>query len=507
MTNGNFHELIALRIATHRNKPFLTIPGGRVWTFGDIDALSAKIAGALIRAGAKPGDRIAAQVEKSAENVALYLASLRAGFIYLPLNTAYTAREIDYFINDAEPVIFVCDPSRTQEIRPGEATSGPAILTLSASGAGTLLDAAADAPSFEATAPREEDDLAAILYTSGTTGRSKGAMLTHRNLSSNALALCDIWGFRDEDILLHALPIFHIHGLFVALNTSLLNASGIIFLEKFDVAAVREQLQGATIMMGVPTFYTRLLADPDFGAEDCATICVFISGSAPLTAETFKAFEDRTGCKILERYGMSEAGMIASNPLDGARIAGTVGYALPDVDLRVIADGKPAQAGEAGIVEVKGPNVFKGYWRMPDKTAEEFREAGWFSTGDVGALSEDGRLTLSGRAKDLIIVGGYNVYPKEIEDILDALPEVAEAAVIGAPHADMGEGVVALLVPAGGSAAAPPLDEAALKKAVADLARFKQPRRFFWVDALPRNTMGKVQKQALREQYARAFAE
>lgn len=505
MTNENFHDLIAARIRAHRRKPFLTMPGGRVWTFGEIDALSAKIAGALIGAGAKPGDRIAALVEKSAENVALYLASLRAGFVYLPLNIAYTAREIDYFIGDAEPAVFVCDPARAQEMRPRETTPGPAILTLSANGAGSLLDAASDAPSFETTEPRAEDDLAAILYTSGTTGRSKGAMLTHRNLSSNALSLCDIWGFRDDDVLLHALPIFHIHGLFVALNTALLNASEVIFLEKFDVAAVREQLRNATIMMGVPTFYTRLLADPGFSAEDCATIRVFISGSAPLTAETFKAFEDRTGCKILERYGMSEAGMIASNPLDGARLAGTVGYALPDVDLRVIANGKPAQPGEAGVVEVKGPNVFTGYWRMPEKTAEEFREGGWFSTGDVGSLSADGRLTLSGRAKDLIIVGGYNVYPKEIEDVLDALPDVAEAAVIGAPHADMGEGVVALLVPAFGSLATPPLDEAALQEAVADLARFKQPRRFIWVEALPRNAMGKVRKQTLREQYAKIF--
>ncbi len=313
---------------------------------------------------------------------------------------------------------------------------------------------------------RAADDLAAILYTSGTTGRSKGAMLTHGNLASNAEALVSLWGFKPNDVLLHALPIFHIHGLFVALNTSLLNASEVIFLPKFDIAEIRRFLPKATMMMGVPTFYTRLLAEKDFCAEACRNVRLFISGSAPLSAETFNAFEARTGHRILERYGMSEAGMIASNPLLGERIAGTVGYALPGVEIRIAAADDAAHPGEAGIIEVRGPNVFKGYWRMPEKTAEEFREGGWFSTGDVGFLSEDGRLTLSGRAKDLIIVGGYNVYPKEIEDILDALPAIAESAVIGVPHPDMGEGVIAVLVPASGDATAPPISAEELTAAV-----------------------------------------
>jgi len=501
MKAGNFHSLVGERIAQKTNARFLTIPGGRSWTFAEIDALSASFAGALARAGSKPGDRIAVQVEKSAENVALYLASLRGGFVYVPLNTAYTPGEIAYFVKDAEPAVFVCDPARA-----GEAPSGARVLTLSANSDGTLIDEAQSGAPFVSTAHRDADDLAAILYTSGTTGRSKGAMLTHRNISSNAETLRRLWGFREDDVLLHALPIFHIHGLFVALNTSLLNASEAIFLSKFDVAQCRREMKRATLMMGVPTFYTRLLADPAFGKADCETIRLFISGSAPLTAETFRLFEERTGMRILERYGMSEAGMIASNPLDGDRVAGTVGYALPGVEIRVTEDGKPVRPGKAGVVEVKGPNVFKGYWRMPEKTAEDFRGDGWFSTGDIGFLAADGRLTLSGRAKDLIIVGGFNVYPKEIEEILDAVPGIAESAVIGVPHHDMGEGVVAVLVPASGSAAAPPLGDDALNEAVAGLARFKQPRRFVWLDALPRNAMGKVQKQALRKSFADLFA-
>jgi malonyl-CoA/methylmalonyl-CoA synthetase len=353
--------------------------------------------------------------------------------------------------------------------------------------------------------PRSGDDLAAILYTSGTTGRSKGAMLTHRNLATNALALVDMWGLGPRDVLLHALPIFHIHGLFVALNTALLNASEVIFTHKFDVAEVRRLLPHATIMMCVPTFYSRLLADPAFGAADCRAVRLFISGSAPLTAAAFWAFEERTGHRILERYGMSEAGMIASNPLHGLRVAGTVGFPLPGIEIRVTSAGAICPPGEPGRVEVRGPNVFKGYWRMPEKTAEEFRDGGWFSTGDVGFLSGDGRLTLSGRSKDLIIVGGFNVYPKEIEEILDAVPEIAESAVVGAPHPDMGEGVVAFLAPATGGAAAPPLAGERLAAIVERLARFKRPRKFIWLDALPRNAMGKVQKQELRRLAADAF--
>lgn len=500
MTDGNFFSLLAARFSRHGGAPLLTLPGGESVSYSQMEKLSAGMAGALIVAGARPGDRIAAQVEKSAEAVALYLASLRAGFAFLPLNTAYTPTEIAYFLTDAAPAIFIRDP-----VSAAPAPIGPRVMTLGADGSGSLIDAARSAAPMTGIEPRAADDLAAILYTSGTTGRSKGAMVTHGNLASNATALQEIWGFSARDILLHALPIFHIHGLFVALNTAMLSGCEVIFLPKFDIAPVRQALKRATVMMGVPTFYSRLLGEPDFGADECRMIRVFISGSAPLTAETFRAFEVRTGHRILERYGMSEAGMIASNPLQGERIAGSVGFALPGVEIRIVEGSRVLAPGETGVVEVRGPNVFKGYWRMPQKTAEAFQDGGWFSTGDVGFLSGDGRLTLSGREKDLIIVGGFNVYPKEIEDTLDALPDVAECAVIGVPHPDMGEGVVAVLVPARGTVAAPPLSDDALKSAVAGIARFKQPRRFFWVESLPRNAMGKVQKAALRETYRRSF--
>ncbi len=499
MTDGSFFALLSPRFDAARCAPFLTPPDGASRSYGEIEALARAMAGALAAGGARPGDRIAVQVEKSAETVALYLASLLGGLVYLPLNTAYTDEEIAYFIADAEPAVFVTDPARAAAAPPG-----PRVLTLDAAGRGSLMRAAASArPS--APVLRDESDLAVILYTSGTTGRPKGAMITNRNLASNATALHAIWGFRVGDVLLHALPVFHIHGLFVALNTAMLNGSEVLFLPKFDAKDVRRLLPRASVMMGVPTFYTRLLAEEDFGAEDCRSVRLFISGSAPLTPETFHAFEARTGHRILERYGMSEAGMIASNPIGGERVAGTVGYALPGVEIRVTEGGRTLPAGEAGVVEVRGPNVFRGYWRNPEKTAEEFREAGWFSTGDVGFLSDDGRLTLSGRARDLIIVGGYNVYPKEIEAVLDALPGVAEAAVIGAPHPDMGEGVIAILVPASGAPDAPPCSDEELKRAVGVLARFKQPRKFIWAAALPRNAMGKVQKAALRAQHADAF--
>lgn len=490
MTDESLYALLAPRFASTRDAPFLTAPDGAARSYGEIDALARRMAGALAAADARPGDRIAAQIEKSAENVALYLASLLGGFVYLPLNTAYTDDERAYFIADAEPAVVVTDPARAVD-----APRGPSVLTLDANGVGSLIDAAS-AVGPAVPVARAGGDLAVILYTSGTTGRPKGAMITHGNLTTNAAALHRIWGFRPGDVLLHALPVFHIHGLFVALNTAMLNGSEVLFLPKFDGGEVRRLLPRASLMMGVPTFYTRLLADPDFSAADCRTIRLFISGSAPLTPETFRAFEARTGHRILERYGMSEAGMIASNPLDGARVAGTVGYPLPGVEVRL---------GAGDVVEVRGPNVFKGYWRNPEKTAEEFREAGWFATGDIGVLSADGRLTLSGRAKDLIIVGGYNVYPKEIEEVLDALPGIAESAVIGVPHPDMGEGVVAVLVPAKGSAAAPPLPDEQLREAVSVLARFKQPRKFVWTDALPRNAMGKVQKAVLRQAQINAF--
>jgi malonyl-CoA/methylmalonyl-CoA synthetase len=498
----NFYAKLKRGFDGARIKPFLTLPGAQ-HSYGEIDARSARIAGALMEAGARPGDRIVVQVEKSPDNVALYLAALRAGLVYVPLNTAYTPGEVGYFLGDAEPSVFICDPQNHDVLAPIAKTAGAqTIFTLVADGAGTLSDAAQVAAPFDHIQPRHEDDLASILYTSGTTGRSKGAMLSHGNLASNAVALNALWGMTSQDVLIHALPIFHIHGLFVALHTAMLSACEIIFLPKFDVAEIRRQLPRASMMMGVPTFYSRLLGEADFGRAEAVHMRLFISGSAPLTDETFNAFEARTGHKILERYGMSEAGMIASNPLEGTRLAGTVGFALPGVSLRIADDaGSALPAGEPGIVEVNGPNVFKGYWRMPQKTKQEFCDDGFFITGDIGALDPDGRLSLIGRAKDLIIAGGYNIYPKEIEAVLDAISGVHESAVIGLPHADMGEGVAAVLVTEDG-----PVDDKTIEGALAALAKFKRPRRLFWVDALPRNAMGKVQKQVLRERYKEAFS-
>lgn len=494
MANDNFFAALQSAYGASLDRPFLTLPGGRSIRYGDIDAMSAQMSGALLALGAKPGDRIAVQVEKSPENVALYLGAMRAGLVYVPLNTAYTETEIAYFLNDAAPVIFVCDPAKAAALAPVAEQAGvTSLMTFGADGAGTLTDAVNAAQPVADIAARAKSDLAVILYTSGTTGRSKGAMLTHENLSSNAKTLNALWGFTREDVLLHALPIFHIHGLFVALHTAMLSACEIIFLPKFDVNMVRAMMSRASVMMGVPTFYSRLLAEKDFDKADCANMRLFISGSAPLTVETFNAFELRTDHRILERYGMSEAGMIASNPLDGERIAGTVGYALPGISVRIAGDAP-------GEVEVKGPNVCAGYWNKPDKTEEALTADGWFRTGDVGVIGRDGRLSLVGRDKDLIIAGGFNIYPIEIEQLLDALPGITESAVIGAPHKDMGEGVVAVIVTDG----AEPDDET-LQDALLGLAKFKRPRKFFWVDALPRNAMGKVQKQALREQFKNAF--
>ncbi|NNE39917.1 MAG: AMP-binding protein [Marinicaulis sp.] len=496
MANQNFYAILKAAFRPALKKPFLTLPNGDTVTYGELDERSAQMAGALRAAGAKSGDRVVVQIKKSPANVALYFGALRAGLIYVPLNTAYTDDEVQYFLPDAEPAIFVCDPAREAELT---AIAGKqnvsTVLTLGPDGDGSALEAANAAEPYSKVHPRHEDDLAVILYTSGTTGRSKGAMLSHGSLSSNAAALNDIWDFQEDDVLLHALPIFHIHGLFVALHTAMLSACEVLFLPKFDVGEIIRLIHRATVLMGVPTFYTRLLADPEFGGEATAHVRLFISGSAPLTPETFNAFYDRTGHKILERYGMSEAGMITSNPLMGERIPGTVGYPLPGVEIRT--DGNP---GEPGVVEVRGPNIFKGYWRMPEKTEEEFRDDGFFITGDVGAIADDGRLSLIGREKDLIIAGGYNIYPSEIENVLDAIPGVAESAVIAAPHPDMGEGVVAVLVANGLR-----LADNLLMDALSPLAKFKRPRKFFWIDALPRNAMGKVQKQVLRETYKDVF--
>ncbi len=488
MTNANFFACLHAAYANAFDKTFLRLPDGRSLSYGEIDELSGRISAILLAAGAKRGDRIAVQVDKSPENVALYLGAMRAGLIYVPLNTAYTSDELGYFLKDASPTIFVCAPEKERALSPvAKRASVTSILTLDPSGAGSLSDAlAANVPQSE-ICHRDDDDIAVILYTSGTTGRSKGAMLTHKNLRSNAVSLNRLWAFSNDDVLLHALPIFHIHGLFVALHTVMLSACEILFLPKFDAEAVLRQLPRASVLMGVPTFYSRLLGEAGFGKSQAEHMRLFISGSAPLTTETFNAFEARTGHKILERYGMSEAGMIASNPLEGERIAGTVGYALPEVCIRIAG-------ADPGEVEINGPNVFAGYWEKADKTAEAFTADGWFKTGDLGVLDDQGRLSLVGREKDLIISGGFNIYPIEIEQILDALPGVKESAVIGVPHPDMGEGVAAIVVEDGQG-----VTDAALTAAMESLAKFKRPRRFVRIVALPRNAMGKVQKQALRD--------
>ena len=503
--DANLYTLLRSRFPAAAAATCLELADGSRLSYADIDTRSGRMAGLLAGLGVVPGDRVMVQVDKSPEAVVLYLACLRAGAVFLPLNTAYTAREVAYFIDDAEPRLLVCSPRAAAALAPLAEAAGSTLLTLDDAAGGTLMERFDGAAGSDLVVPRDGDDLAAILYTSGTTGRSKGAMLSHANLASNALVLHDYWGWRDGDVLIHALPIFHVHGLFVALHTALLNGSPILFLNKFDADAIIERLPRATVLMGVPTFYVRLLDHPGLDRARVATMRLFVSGSAPLLEETFRAFEERTGQRILERYGMTEAGMITSNPLDGERIAGTVGYFLPGVCGRIAdADGNELPRGEPGVLEIKGPNVFLGYWRMPEKTAEEFRPDGHFITGDIAVMAADGRISIVGRAKDLIISGGYNIYPKEIELLVDAIPGVRESAVIGIPHPDFGEAVAAVVVGNGSGA----LDEAAVQQALADdLARFKQPRKVFFVDELPRNTMGKVQKNQLRQTYATAFSE
>jgi malonyl-CoA/methylmalonyl-CoA synthetase len=498
MTNP-LHDTLFGRHAG-RDTPFLHLPGGRTITHAAFVDHAARIADTLAAGGLRPGDRLAAQVEKSAEALALYAACVRAGVVFLPLNTAYTVDEVTYFLENSGASTVVAGTARARELAAVATRLGARVETLDADGMGTILDTAASAEPLPVV-PRGADDLAALLYTSGTTGRSKGAMLTQENLLSNAKVLADLWRFTAEDVLLHALPIFHTHGLFVATNVSLVAGGSMVFLPKFDIDAIFDALPRATAMMGVPTFYTRLLADPRLTRESVAPMRLFVSGSAPLLAETHAEFERRTGHRILERYGMTETNMNTSNPYDGERRAGTVGFPLPGVELKIIDSetGAPVPAGEIGVIEVRGPNVFKGYWEMPEKTAAELRADGFFITGDLGRVDEDGYVHIVGRNKDLIISGGYNIYPKEIELVLDAQPGVAESAVIGVPHPDLGEAVLAVLVAKPGET---PDLEAIGRAAAASLARFKQPRRMVVVDELPRNTMGKVQKNVLREQWA-----
>jgi len=468
-----------------------------------VDDEVARYANALLSLGVQPGQRVAVQVEKSLANVFLYLAALRIGAVYLPLNTAYRPTEIGYFLGDAEPSVFVCTPEGEASLRETTQTAGVrTLVTLGVNSDGSLAALAAKQSHRSDLLDRADDDLAVICYTSGTTGRSKGAMISHGNLASNALTLVDLWGFTANDVLLHALPLYHIHGLFVALHVALLSGATTLLEARFDAKSALQELERATTMMGVPTFYTRLLSESALSRDTVRNVRLFVSGSAPLLTDTFDSFEQRTGHRILERYGMTETGMIASNPLRGERRAGTVGLPLSGVTVRITDEaGKEVPAGTVGNVEVRGPNVFKGYWNMPEKTRAEFRD-GYFITGDLGCLENDGYLRLIGRAKDLIISGGLNVYPKEIEDAIDALPGVNESAVFAIPHPDFGEAV----------AAAVTLQPQA--KITADeiitalrpiLAGFKTPKRVYIVDELPRNAMSKVQKAVLRERYKNEF--
>jgi malonyl-CoA/methylmalonyl-CoA synthetase len=502
LANANLYQILYDRFSAQLTAPCLDLGDGGQLSYARVDAWSAAMACALEDLGASPGDRVVVQANKSPAGVALYLACLRGGFILVPLNTAYTNRELDYFINDASPAVVVCNPGQEAGIS-ALVAAGTQVVALGG-GARDLVELAAASGRKPDVCQRRPDDLAAIVYTSGTTGRSKGAMLSHGNLASNALTLHELWGFVPGDVLLHALPIFHVHGLFIALNTAMLNGSHIIFLDKFTTEDVLAALPRATVLMGVPTFYTRLLDSASFGAAHFAHMRLFISGSAPLTEQTFAAFEARTGLRILERYGMTETGMITSNPLGGERVAGTVGFPLPGVAVRVCDErGKTLPEGEVGVIEVTGPNVFKGYWNMPEKTAEEFRSDGWFITGDLGQLNAQGRLSIVGRAKDLIISGGFNIYPKEIELVLDATDQIAESAVIGVPHPDMGEAVVAVCVAA---TPTPPAPAAVLEAISSELAAFKRPRAVLFVDELPRNAMGKVQKNQLRDSHGELFS-
>ncbi len=498
------HDALFAPLA-ERDRPLMHLPDGGVLSGRAFHGLCAQAAGALRAAGLEAGDRVVVQAEKCPGMLAVYGGAVMAGVVFLPLNTAYTPGEVEYFLADSGAKLLIADPARADALAPVAARCGALLETLAPDGTGSFDARAAARPKGFAPAPRAPDDLAALLYTSGTTGRSKGAMLTHRNLLSNAEVLADLWRFTADDVLLHALPVFHTHGLFVATNITLLAGGSMIFLPGFDRDAVIAALPQATAMMGVPTFYTRLLDDPRLSRALVAHMRLFVSGSAPLLAETHAAWEARTGHRILERYGMTETSMIASNPHDGDRRPGTVGFPLPGVELRITdpAGGAVLPAGETGMIEVRGPNVFCGYWQMPEKTAQEFRADGFFITGDLGRIDEDGYLGIVGRQKDLIITGGYNVYPKEIELLLDAAPGVRESAVIGVPHPDFGEAVLGLLVAEPGAAP----DTAAIAASLRNrIARFKQPKALLLIDTLPRNSMGKVQKNELRKRFAGAFA-
>jgi malonyl-CoA/methylmalonyl-CoA synthetase len=500
--NDNLYALFESRFPADRQRPLLLLDSGARVTFAQVEEASARYASLFAARGLVPGDRVAVQVDKSPEALLLYLGCLRAGLVYLPLNSAYHEGEVRYFFENAEPRAVVAQPGAMSWMQPLAASLRiEHVFTLDQQGGGSLQEEARGMTARFATVERSGDDLAAILYTSGTTGRSKGAMLSHRNLGSNAVVLHRAWGFRPDDVLVHMLPLFHVHGLFVACHCVLLNGSSMRFHLRFDARRAIQDFASSTVFMGVPTLYTRLLAEPALTREACARMRLFTSGSAPLLAETHQEFARRTGHRILERYGMTETGMLTSNPLEGERRPGSVGPPLPGVEVRVVDDaGTSCAPGVIGHVIVRGPNVFSGYWRMPEKNTEEFTAGGYFRTGDLGSLSRDGYLTIAGRSKDLIISGGYNVYPKEIELAIDELPGVQESAVVGIPHPEFGEAVTAVVVPRQGGPAA---TENGIISALKDkLANFKVPKRVYFVDELPRNTMGKVQKNVLRERFA-----
>ncbi|MDA1074315.1 MAG: malonyl-CoA synthase [Proteobacteria bacterium] len=502
MKNSNFYSSFFQAAQVDPTRPCLHLTQDGLWTYSRLLDRIQRTAAVLRQLDIDRGQRLLVQVDKTPENLVLYLACLQVGAVYVPINTAYTADEVAYFLQDAQPELFVHRPEDSERL--ASVCSQVTTLTLDAGGGhGTLTYAVDAAAPDDLICHREDDDLAAIVYTSGTTGRSKGAMLTHANLSTNAVSLRDYWGWQADDVLLHALPLFHVHGLFIALHCALLSASEIYFLDRFDPGKVLQAMPACSVMMGVPTFYTRLLDHPGLTRSVTDHIRVFISGSAPLTEQTFTAWEERTGHRILERYGMSETIINTSNPLQGERMPGTVGFPLPGVEVRIADEaGEVLASGEVGGIEVRGPNVFKGYWRMPEKTLEEFRSDGFFITGDLGTIDEHGRVSIVGRAKDLVISGGYNVYPKEVEKLIDEIPGVSESAVIGLPHADFGEAVVAVVVPTGDPLSLQTIRDGLKEK----LASFKQPKWVINVDVLPRNTMGKVQKNELRQIYNDLFS-
>ncbi|CAO3435885.1 Long-chain-fatty-acid--CoA ligase (EC 6.2.1.3) [Azospirillum doebereinerae] len=504
MMTENLYSLLLPPAPRDDSRTALQTETGAVWSYGDLRRTAGRIARLLHDSGVVRGDRVAVQVEKSPEALCLYLAVLQLGAVYLPLNTAYTLTELRYFLGDAEPAVFVGPPHSAGEVGALVPPVAGRVLTLALDGGGSLMAACRDLAPWDAVADVAADEVAAILYTSGTTGRPKGAMITHGNLGYTARTLTRLWGVTESDVLLHGLPIFHAHGLFIAINTMLFGRASILFLSKFNADRVVALLPRATLFMGVPTLYTRLLADPRLTPELCRTMRLFTCGSAPLSAETFARFEERTGHRILERYGMTETAIITTNPLDGERVPGTVGYPLPGLEIRVADEaGRPVTPGEVGGLELRGPNVFKGYWRMPEKTAAEFRPDGFFITGDLVSLAPDGRVSIVSRAKDLIISGGYNVYPREVESVLGRIAGVRDAAVIGVPHPDFGEGVMAVVErqPDGDA-----LDGGEIiAQAARELAGYKLPKIVVIQDSLPRNAMGKVQKNELREQHKDAF--